>query len=395
MQTLRRWRFEVFLVALAAVELATVAGADVRHKPAALMITALSVAVLAGTRWQPLTAVVTAFALLTVSVAVMPRSTTAQFFGTLATFAIAGAVCTEREAVLAWLAGAGMLGYAAWVDPFGSGLPDFLLSLAFGSTMLGAGMLVARRGRHVAHVVEQAARAEADQQAATRRALAEERATIARELHDVVSHGLSVVVVQTVAARGVLGDVHDDAGAEVDRHLAAVETTARDALGEMRRMLGLLQADDDHAVDDEVAPAASLGQLDELLARIAPGRPQVCLDVDERLELPAGLELAIYRIIQEALTNVVKHAPGASVYVEIHQSGGRIVLRVVNGPGPQPPADPPLGAGRGLVGIRERAALYDATAAAAPTPDGGFAVTVTFPATAGESRRPITARPLS
>src|SRR5947209_11593635 len=98
-------------------------------KPAAAAITAISALVLLGRRWQPLAVSVAAFAALTVGLAVMPHGTTAQFFGTLATFAIAGAVNANREAIAAWAAGAAMLAYAAWVDPFGNGGGDFLLSL--------------------------------------------------------------------------------------------------------------------------------------------------------------------------------------------------------------------------------------------------------------------------
>jgi signal transduction histidine kinase len=383
MAWLRRWRFEAFLVALAAVEVATVAAVHVSHKPAALVITALSVGVLAGKRWQPLAALIAAFALLTLSVAVMPRSTSAQFFGTLATFAIAGTLRTALEAGLAWLAGAAMLGYAAWVDPLGGGASDFLLSLAFGTTMWGAGLLVARRGRHLAATIERAARAESERLAHTRRALAEERATIARELHDLVSHGLSVTIVQTVAARSVLADVRDPAVSEVDRHLQAAEATARDALNEMRRMLGLLQNEDGELNSADRPPTSGLRQLDELVARVAPGRPAVRLSIDEDLCVAPGLELAMYRIVQEGLTNVVKHAPGAAVDVEIHRSDNRVTLSVTNTAAVHPLANPPVGAGRGLMGVRQRAALYDGSVSAGSTPDGGYALVVAFPATPG------------
>ena len=125
---------------------------------------------------------------------------------------------------------------ASWGDPFGGGAGDFALSLAFGTVMWGAGVLVSRRTRHAAAADLRAELAERDRLEQARHAVEEERARIARELHDVVSHGLSVVVLQTLAARAALQDGSGDA--EVDRHLDAVEGTARDALGEMRRMLG-------------------------------------------------------------------------------------------------------------------------------------------------------------
>jgi len=376
--TLARWRSDLFLVALAAVELATVAGAHVQHKSAALVITGLSVAVLLGRHWQPLAATVAAFAALTVGVAVMPRSTGAQFFGTLATFAIAGAVNREAEAVVAWAAGAALLAYTAWVDPFGGGSADFLLSLAFCTAMWGAGLLVARRGRHVNQALAEAAEAKRDGEARTRDALAAERAAIARELHDVVSHGLSVVVLQTLAARTVLADSGAAAVAEVDRHLDAVESTAREALAEMRRMLGLLQNVESDSVEI-VAPSLGLRNLDDLVARVTDGRGEVHCRVRDDLPTPAGLELAVYRITQEALTNVMKHAPGAAVVVTIDQQQDQLVIDVVNGPGSAPVVDAPLGAGRGLVGARERAGLYGGSVDAAPTADGGYRLVATFP----------------
>ncbi len=378
MHRLATWRFELFVLALAAVEVASVAAADVAHEPAALVTTLVSALALLGCRWQPLAATVAAFGALTVSLAVQPTSTTAQFFGTLATFAVAGAVNREREAVIAWGAGAGLLGYAAWVDPYGGGAPDFLLSLAFGTTMWGAGLLVARRGRHVRAAVEHARQADELHRQQTAQALSQERAAIARELHDVVSHGLSVVVVQTVAARSRLQDVAGAAGGDVDRHLAAVEDTARDALGEMRRMLGLLHQAGDADVSFD-GPAPGLRHVDDLVERVMRGQGATSLRVDCPSELPAGLELAVYRIIQEALTNVVKHAPGASVEVEVAQGADAVQLTVCNGPPSRPAGTGPAAGGHGLVGVRERVALYGGAVTAQPTADGGFRLAATFP----------------
>ncbi|NYJ03991.1 sensor histidine kinase [Petropleomorpha daqingensis] len=371
MQLLRDRALDAFVVLLAAVEVASVLAADPPRAAAAAVVSAVSALVLLAHRWQPLAACVAAFAALTLSVALTPRSTLPQFFGTLATFAIAGAVNREREAVVAWLAGAGMLAYAAWVDPVGGGLGDFALSLAFGTTMWGAGLLVARRARSTAAAVRRAEDAERDRLEQGRRAVEEERARIARELHDVVSHGLSVVVLQTVAARAALHD--GEPAAAVDRHLDAVEETARDSLGDMRRMLGLLQADD---ADGPSAPAPGLSSLPALVDRASAGLRIGAVDVDTGAELPGGIELAVYRIVQEALTNAAKHAPGSSVAVRVQVADGRVTASVVNtagGPGPTVP-----GSGRGLVGMRERVALYGGTLAAGPTADG-YALTASLP----------------
>jgi signal transduction histidine kinase len=366
---------DVFLVVLAGVEVATVLAGDGPHRLAAAALSALSALVFLGRRWQPLAASITAFAALTVSVAVMPQSTIAQFFGTLATFALAGAVNREREAIVAWLAGAGMLAYASWIDPFGGGAGDFALSLAFGTAMWGAGLLVSRRTRHAAAAELRAESAEQDRQEQARRAVEEERARIARELHDIVSHGLSVVVLQTVAARAALEDGGD--ATDVDRHLAAVEGTARDALGEMRRMLGLLQVGDVEAT--AAVPSPGLRSLPQLVALAGASGLQVTgPELAPDVALPSGFELAIYRVVQESLTNAAKHAPGSRVRIDVDVRADAAVVSVVNDAGTTP-SHAPQGAGHGLIGMRQRAELYGGSLRAGPTPDGGFEVVATLP----------------
>jgi signal transduction histidine kinase len=238
--------------------------------------------------------------------------------------------------------------------------------------MWGAGLLVSRRTRSAAAADLRAELAERNRVDQARRAVAEERARIARELHDIVSHGLSVVVLQTVAARAALQDGGDD---DAERHLDAVEGTARDALGEMRRMLGLLQVGD--LEPSPAAPSPGLRSLPALLDRAAgAGLRITAADLALDAELPSGLELAIYRVVQEALTNAVKHAPGSSVTIGLRIEDGAAVVTVVNGAGGHPGS--PEGAGQGLIGMRQRAELYGGSLRTGPTPDGGFAVTATF-----------------
>lgn len=374
MNRLRGMWVDVFLVLLAGVEVATVLGGHGPHPVAAAALSALSALVFLGRRWQPLAASVTAFAALTLSVAVMPQSTIAQFFGTLATFALAGAVNREREAVVAWLAGAGMLAYATWVDPFGGGAGDFVLSLAFGTAMWGAGLLVSRRTRSAAAAELRAELAERDRQEQARRAVEDERAHIARELHDIVSHGLSVVVLQTLAARAALTDTGD--AADVDRHLDAVESTARDALGEMRRMLGLLHGDD---LSEPAGPCPGVQSLAQLVDRAAAaGLHVVSVELPRDVDLPGGRGLSVYRVVQEALTNAVKHAPGSDVSLAVRIDDVEATVTVTNDDVAGRRPAPPAGAGHGLIGMRQRAELYGGRFAAGPT-DGGFRVTATFP----------------
>jgi len=364
---------DVFLVLLAGVEVATVLAAEGPHRPASAALSALSALVFLARRWQPLAASITAFAALTLSVVVMPHSTIAQFFGALATFALAGAVNREREAVVAWLAGAGMLAYTAWGDPLGGGAGDFVLSLAFGTTMWAAGLLVARRTRSTAAAELRAELAERDRLEQARQAVEEERARIARELHDIVSHGLSVVVLQTAAARAAL----QDGGTDVDRHLDAVEETARDALGEMRRMLGLLQAGDLTDPAAPPAPSPGLHSLPALVDRATTAGLRVTAELDLGTQLPDGLELAIYRVVQEALTNAVKHAPGSAVTVRLRVDDDAAAVTVTDD-GARTTVAEPQGAGHGLIGMRQRVQLYGGTLSAGPA-EGGYRVAATFP----------------
>jgi signal transduction histidine kinase len=142
----------------------------------------------------------------------------------------------------------------------------------------------------------------------------------------------------------------------------------------MRRMLGLLQAADG---EGPASPAPGLRSLPQLVDRASAGLRIGRVEVDPAAELPSGIELAVYRIVQEGLTNAVRHAPGSTVTVAVHVAEGRVTASVVNtegGPGPAVP-----GSGRGLVGMRERVALYGGTLAVGPTDDGGYALTATLP----------------
>ncbi|MGH8891085.1 MAG: sensor histidine kinase [Acidothermaceae bacterium] len=380
MKKLRRWALELFLVALAAAEATAMALSDIPSKPAAVAVSACSALVLIGRRWQPLLASVLAFALLATALTLTPDSPNVQFFGLMATFAIAAGINDNRGAVVAWAVGAALLGVGTAVAAPPNWVADFLLTLTFCTVMWGAGWLVSRRTRRAELMTLRALRADWERA----QALREERARIARELHDVVSHGLSVVVLQTLAARGALADLTElDAAAasEVDRHLDAVESTARDALGEMRRMLGLLQVDDFE--ESELAtPTPGLHHLPLLVERARSAG----LDVDDSamrtdLSFAPGLEMSVYRVVQEALTNAVKHAPGAHVAVRVGAEGDRLVVEVADDGARGPlPAAVGSGGGHGLVGMRERLALYGGTLQTAPGPAGGFTVRASFPA---------------
>ncbi len=204
-------------------------------------------------------------------------------------------------------------------------------------------------------------------------AVAAERLRIARELHDVVAHSLSIIAVNAGAAREL-------AVGEPERardHMDLVADMAREALTEMRHLLEALRDDG----DDALTPQPTLDRLPELVEQARTGGlPVRLIEQGGRRTLPAGLELAVYRIIQEALTNVRRHAGPADTEVRVTYGIGQLDLEVVNappGPGHAPPASAPPG--HGLVGMRERARLYGGTLESGPAADGGYAVRLHLP----------------
>jgi len=235
------------------------------------------------------------------------------------------------------------------------------------------------------------ARAQAEHEAATRSALAVERARIAGELHDVVTHNVSVMVVQAGAARRVLSTDP----AEAVNALRAVESSGRAAMTELRHLLGLLSplpgtADaGGPASAAGLAPQPGLGELREMVDRVAGAGLPVQLRVSGTpRDLPAGLGLAVFRVVQEALTNVLKHAGKPPTEVRLAYEPAALVVEVADGGRPIPAAVPapdaggagvPRGAGMGLLGLRERVALYGGELAAGPRPRGGWLVAARMP----------------
>jgi signal transduction histidine kinase len=199
----------------------------------------------------------------------------------------------------------------------------------------------------------------------------EERARIARELHDIVAHHVSVIAVQAETARLTTPGMPD----EGKKRLEESSQTARDSLTELRRLLGLLR--DDAGTTPERAPQPGLDLLDELIDTARAAGAQVRLILKGNVvPLPPGVDLTAYRILQEALTNARRHAPGAAVDVELRYTGDTLHLRVSdNGPGP-PETDP---GGHGLLGMRERAVMFGGSLQTGPADDGGFAVTAELP----------------
>jgi signal transduction histidine kinase len=230
-----------------------------------------------------------------------------------------------------------------------------------------AGVLVRARRRAAALATRSAAL-----QRQAEQATAAERARIARELHDIVAHHLSVIVLQAAGARA--------SGRPAGAALEKIENSARQALGETRRLLGVLR---DPAEEAGLAPQPGIGELDVLAASVRAAGLPVNLVIDgEPAALPAAVDVSVYRIVQEALTNVLKHAGPARAEVTIGCAREAVTIEITDngtgGSGSQAPAD-----GHGLAGMRERAAVFGGELRAGPRPGGGFAVHARLPLSDG------------
>ncbi|MFD4177907.1 sensor histidine kinase [Streptomyces anulatus] len=214
-----------------------------------------------------------------------------------------------------------------------------------------------------------------------RRTLLEERTTIARELHDVVAHHMSVVAIQAEAAPYRV----ENPPPELEQAFVTIRENAVAALTELRRVLGVVRAEDYEAPD---APQPTLAALDRLLDNVR----ETGLETEKVItgavrELPQGVELSAYRIVQEALSNSLRHAPGASARVELGYVLGGLGLRVVNGP-PRGLVKPSPGAGHGITGMRERVAMLNGEMTAGTTEDGGYEIAVFLPVPLSDGPEP-------
>ena len=243
----------------------------------------------------------------------------------------------------------------------GSIIFTIVWSIAFG---------VGRKSVETDEAKERAARAEREREERAHLAVADERARIARELHDVVGHSVSVMTVQASAVRRLLRPEQ-----EREREaLLIVERTGREALAEMRRMVGVLRRPEEAPA---LAPQPSLEQLDKLVEQARQAGLPVALRVEgESVQLPTGVDLTAYRLIQEGLTNAIKHAQATRAEVFVRYNGDRVEL-VVSDDGNGSPGGG--GGGHGLVGMRERVSVYGGELEAGPGPSGGFRLRATLP----------------
>ncbi|MFI1681803.1 sensor histidine kinase [Streptomyces sp. NPDC020607] len=303
--------------------------------------------------------------------------TPAAFFAHIVVMVVVAARTGPRTALWMWLGTAayGLVTEVWFGSPGGSDAPVMLFVSALA-------LLVTT----VVHVRREAQREVTVQRTVTaierdKRTLLEERTNIARELHDVVAHHMSVVAIQAEAAPYRV----ENPPPELEQAFVTIRENAVSALTELRRVLGVVRAEDYEAPD---APQPTLADLDRLLDNVRDAG----LTVDKVItgaarELPQGVELSAYRIVQEALSNSLRHAPGAPARVEVGYVLGGLGLRIVNGPATGL-VKPSPGAGHGITGMRERVTMLNGEMTAEPAADGGYEVTVFLPVPLADRMEP-------
>jgi signal transduction histidine kinase len=343
---------------------------------APMLLVALTALPLAARRRFPL---VTFWAVLAAALATSGAVT----WITVLTCAIAAygviAYSRDRPVAVVSLALAAVLAGAAF-EGVAPGLPSWLAPFV---VLLSAGVVAG----FVRFWPQRQAELRRAQEEATRRAVEVERSRIAGELHDVVTHNVSVMLIQAGAARKVM----DVAPQEAKQSLLAVEAGGRAAMAELRHVMGLLAGpDSEHPGDpaDGLEPQPGLDRLDTLVERVRDAGMTVSVTMSPPPgPLPAGIDLAAYRVVQEALTNTIKHATGATVSVAIACAGDWLEIEVTDTGGAEArkarkarkAREAPTGSGRGLIGLRERLAVYGGTLDAGPRPGGGFRVQARLP----------------
>ena len=263
--------------------------------------------------------------------------------------------------------------YAA-VHPIGTDVivGQFLSALVIFAIVWLAGDSLRTRRARMRELEERAERLERDQAERARVAVQNERAIIARELHDIVAHSVSVMVVQASAARRIVDEQPEEARAA----MASIETTGREALVEMRRLLGVLRSD---ASPAPLEPQQGLAEIGTVIAGADRAGVVVELIIEgEPRPLPPGLDLTAYRIVQEALTNTVKHAAPAHATVRIRYEPDALDLDIADD-GSRPDAERDRTGGHGLIGMEERVRLYGGDFAAGPRKPAGFGIQVRLP----------------
>jgi signal transduction histidine kinase len=351
------------VVMTAGIELELALGGDLQSVPHALAAALTTLPLAIRFRWPLVTIVLGSAG--AIAQAALSDNSDDPIFGIVAALLALYAVGSRTSRWRFWLGGATALAGGSAAMVIRDGVTSDLLSVVL---MTGVGLLIGR-ALGVLEVETEVLERERDERA--EQAVAEERSRMARELHDVIGHSISVMGVQAGAVRRVLRPEQ-----EREREaLLAVEQTGRQAVAEMRRLIGLLRTEDDGIT----GPSPSLARVEQLAAEMRQAGLAVELRVGGNLAtLPPGADLAGYRIVQEALTNALKHAPKAHVSAEIRSDGHELAIEVVDdGSGSRGTPNGHLG--HGLLGMRERTALYGGELTAGPRPGGGFGVHARIP----------------
>ncbi|MBB5867148.1 signal transduction histidine kinase [Allocatelliglobosispora scoriae] len=366
----RRWRFGELIAAdtVLAVVLALLCSYAAMEGTALVPVAWLTGVLIGGPlavrrRWPVVTAVVTiaaSAAALTSGIipayAAVPPSAAVAF----ALYMVGAAV--PRRASILTLTG----GFAAMVCALT--LADTSASAEFGGAEVGFACLAVGAGWVLGRATrDRRASAASRLEQATQQAVIQERLRIARELHDIVAHSMSLIAVKAAVANHVAELRPQEAGAA----LRVIESTSRAALAELRHAVGALRG------DEAYTPTPGLAGLARLAEQAASSGVEVHLEVRGEAELPEGVGVSAYRIVQESLTNVIKHAAPARCEVTVTVGGGECRIEVTDD-GRRPPADPAR-PGHGLVGMRERVAVYGGALDAGPLPAGGFRVAACLP----------------
>jgi signal transduction histidine kinase len=301
----------------------------------------------------------------------------------LVAVATVGAACPTRQTVIAAVVLAAALVVLVAIDAPGFTAERSLSQAALFAAMFMLGITLRTRKARVAALEERAFAVEREKEEEARRAIADERLHIARELHDVVAHSMGVIAVQASVGEHVIDASPDEA----KRALGAISDVSRSTLTEIRRMLGVLRDSSDDGDDGSIgagaayAPAPGLDELHRLARELdGAGVPVDVSYEGARVELPRGVDLTAYRIVQEALTNVLKHAGRARASVVVSFEPGALGLEIVDdGRGVNGRSESTGRGGHGLLGMRERVAVYGGTLEAGPRRGGGFRVAVRLP----------------
>ena len=295
--------------------------------------------------------------------------TVATFLAVLSAVFLFGILEDRRQAVIGLVIGLGAAGVVTLNTPDQTWSDYGGVVLLFSISWL-AGQAIGRKLEQASSAQARAERLEREREAEARAAVAEERARIARELHDVVGHSVSVMTVQASAVRRRLNPEQE----QEREALEIVEQTGREALAEMRRLVGVLRRPEEGPA---LAPQPSLDHLDRLVAQARESGLPVDVQIEgQPTQLPPGVDLTAYRLVQEGLTNAIKHARASRADVVVRYGDGAVEISVTDdGSGDGDGG----GGGHGLVGMRERVSVYGGELDAGPRPEGGYSLKARLP----------------